>query len=232
MPRSSASLMRPTRPPRTSSPPTSTSSNSSPSRCSNIETLDGHAGRRNRPHRQIHPAAARPAGRAAARRSRRHASARSPRQTRPAETPRPRQPRAGSSVGQSDPGSAGILAGVFQIGLDEDAGSVATRRQGCRCSEERFRGSALSLSFRVSRQEPPNAIEHPANPIRQTGPGSLAYRHDYCAFVAGGEFRAAGQRNRTGQPLRRRLAAPGHHGRPFCAEHLVRAGGGAARFGR
>ena len=30
-----------------------------------------------------------------------------------------------------------------------------------------------------------------------------------------------------GERLRRRLAAPGHHGRPFRAEHLLWPGGGA-----
>src|SRR5881397_3394349 len=52
----------------------------------------------------------------------------------------------------------------------------------------------------------------------------LASPHDHCAVPAGCEFRQVFLGNPAGGAGRRPVAAPGHHGRPFRAEHFVWTG--------
>src|SRR5437867_13038654 len=56
------------------------------------------------------------------------------------------------------------------------------------------------------------------------GDTTLASPYDQCAVPVGREFRQAGLGNPAGGAGRRPLAAPGHHGRPFRAEHFVWTG--------
>src|SRR5205809_4655257 len=57
-----------------------------------------------------------------------------------------------------------------------------------------------------------------------SGDTTLASPHDHCAVLAGREFWQACLGNPAGGAGRRPVAAPGHHGRPFRAEHFVWTG--------